>query len=88
MPDTGKVTEVAAVVRRERALVGEKVITSPPPKVMALVFKVVESETVNVLPAPKVKMPVPEVMVLPLKVVAVKALRYELPETVKAVELA
>lgn len=55
VPEVGKVTEVMPVVKRERAFVGEKVIISPPAKVMALVFKVVESETVKVLPSAMVK---------------------------------
>lgn len=79
MPEVGRVTEVAPVVRRERALVAEKVMTSPPPSVMELVARVVESETVSVLAAPKVRIPVPVVMVLPLKEEAVIAPKVELP---------
>ncbi len=55
VPVVGRVTEVAPVVKSDRALVGENVITSPPAKVMALVAKVVLSETVRVLPSIKVK---------------------------------
>ena len=73
MPEVGKVTEVEPVVSKLKALVAEKVITSPPPKVMLLVARVVESDAVRVLPAPKVKVPVPVVMVLPFKVVKVPA---------------
>ncbi len=70
VPEVGNVTLVAPVVKRESALLAEKVITSPPAKVMVLVFNVVVSETVRVLLAPNVRMPVPVVMVLPLKVPA------------------
>src|SRR3989338_4136966 len=74
VPEVGKVTEVAPVVKRERALVAEKVITSPPAKVMALVPKVVESETIKLFPAAMFKVLVPlAVMVRPLIVVAVAA---------------
>ena len=51
----GRVTEVDPVVRRERALVGEKVIASPPPKVMELVAKVVLSLAVKVFPSAMVR---------------------------------
>ncbi len=95
VPEVGRVTEVLPVVKRERALLAEKVITSPPARVMALVPKVVESEAVRVLPAPSVKVPVPVVMVLPLKVAPVTApvtakapVRVESPLTVKVVMLA
>ena len=87
VPEVGRVTPVEAVVVRVRGkapevektsakvtfLLAAKVNTSPPAKVMALVLRVVESETVRVLLAPKVKMPLPLVMVLPLNVVAVRA---------------
>ena len=75
MPEVGRVSLVAMVVRSERALAAEKVITSPPARVMALVPKVVESETVRVLPAPKVRVPVPVVIVLPFTVVAMTLLK-------------
>ena len=69
----GKAPAVAKTSANVTFLLAAKVKTSPPPKVMALVLRVVESETVNVLEAPKVNAPVPVVMVLPLYVVAVKA---------------
>ncbi len=55
VPEVGRVTEVAALVNKDNALVAEKVITSPPPKVIALVARVVESETVKVFPSATVK---------------------------------
>ena len=73
VPEVGRVTEVAPVVESVSAFVGEKVTTSPPPSVMALVARVVLSELVKVVPAPKVSVPVPVVKVLPLMVVAVAA---------------
>ena len=73
MPEVGRVTEVAPVVKSDSALLAEKVITSPPPRVIALVARVVESETVRVLLAPRVKIPVPVVIVFPLIVRAVRA---------------
>lgn len=48
VPEVGRVTEVVPVVNKDKALVAENVITSPPAKVMALVLSVVESETVKV----------------------------------------
>jgi len=72
VPVVGSVTEVAPVVRSESALVGEKVITSPPAKVMEFVANVVESETVNVFPVEIFKVLVPLlVMASPLIVVTV-----------------
>lgn len=63
----GNVITVAPVVRRLRALVAEKVMTSPPPMVIALVARVVESETVRVLPdAPKAIVPSLVVTVRPV----------------------
>lgn len=59
VPEVGRVTEVVPVVRRESALVAEKVTTSPPPKVIAFVARVVESETARVLPAVIFKVFVP-----------------------------
>ena len=59
MPVVGRVTEVVFVVKSERALVAEKVTTSPPPRVMAFVAKVVESEAARVLPAAMFKVLVP-----------------------------
>ena len=73
VPEVGRVTEVAAVVSKLKALVAEKVTTSPPARVMALVSRVVEAETVRVLEAPKVRVPVPVVMVLPFTVTKVAA---------------
>ena len=69
----GKVTFVVPVVNSDSALLAEKVITSPPPSVIAFVANVVLSERVKVFPAPKVKVPVPVVMVFPLIVVAFNA---------------
>ena len=71
VPDVGSVTDVLPVVRRESAFVAEKVMTSPPPSVMAFVARVVESETVRVFPLDMVRVPVDEVMVNPLTVVTV-----------------
>ena len=62
---------VAPVVSRERELVGEKVMLSPPERVKELVFMVAESNKVKVFPAPRVSVPVPIVIVLPLYVPAV-----------------
>ena len=59
VPEVGRVTEVLAVVKSERALVAEKVITSPPARVMEFVAKVVESETAKVFPAEMFKVLVP-----------------------------
>jgi hypothetical protein len=73
VPDVGRVTLVAPVVVRVRGLVAVNVSTSPPPNVMALVPSVVLSFTVRVLPAPSVKVPVPDVIVLPLRDVTVVA---------------
>ena len=80
VPVVGKVTLVVPVVVKVREYAPEvakasakvtflplaKVKLSVPPKAMELVFKVVESLTVNVFEAPRVKVPVPVVMVLPL----------------------
>ena len=66
VPEIGRVTEVPAVVKRERALVGEKVITSPPARVMEFVARVVESETVRVFKLVIESVPVLEVRVMPL----------------------
>ena len=52
-------TLVDPVVSRLKALVAEKVITSPPPRVIALVPRVVESDTVRVLPAAMFRVLVP-----------------------------
>ena len=74
VPEVGRVTFVAPVVKSERALVAENVMTSPPARVIEFVAKVVESETVRVLPAVIFKVLVPLlVMVKPLIVVAVAA---------------
>ncbi|MEK7060228.1 MAG: hypothetical protein AAB970_01245, partial [Patescibacteria group bacterium] len=73
VPEVGKVTLVEAVEVKikgkaplvEKAstkvifFVAAKVNISVPAKVMALVPRVVESETVKVFPAPKVNVPVP-----------------------------
>ena len=80
VPEVGRVTEVPAVVRRERALVGENVTVSPPPKVKELVAKVEVSETVRVLPAAMFKVLVPLlVMVKPLMVRAFRPLAMPTP---------
>lgn len=76
VPEVGRVTEVAPVVRRESALVGEKVTTSPPPRVIELVAMVEVSETVSVLETvpPAIVKPVPAaVRVRPLTDVGVMA---------------
>jgi len=78
VPEVGRVTEVDPVVKSERALVGENVTTSPPPKVMALVARVDVSETVNVfevVPPAIVKPVVAATNVKPLTVEGVMAPR-------------
>lgn len=71
VPVSGRVTEVVPVVRSESALVGEKVMTSPPPRVMELVSSVVESEAVSDLPAPMFNVLVPLLVIARPFIVAV-----------------
>ncbi len=73
VPAVGRMTEVAPVVSKLTALEAVKVITSPPPRLMALVASVVESDTVKVLALVKVRVPVVVVRVNPLYVAPVMA---------------
>jgi hypothetical protein len=85
VPDVGKVTLVPAVAvnvignaplvvnasAKDTLLPAVKVSVSVPPKVMTLSAKVVDPLTVRVLPAPKVNVPEPVEITLPL-IVAVE----------------
>ena len=75
VPEVGSVIDVEPVVVNVKALVAEKVTTSPPANVMAFVPKVVESETVNVFKLVTVNVPVVVVIVNPFNEVAVAAPR-------------
>jgi hypothetical protein len=77
VPEVGRVTLVEPVVARVIAFEADSVSTSPPPKVMALVARVVESDEVKVLPSAMVRVDevAGAVMATLLRLVAVAAPR-------------